>query len=90
MCLERRTSVNTFDKDLAGQGLTCGVAVNKTLTSVTEKANFLMPSLTTCRWQTETEHRTTVHLCSKCLLSRTRMVQGFGENMKQTLVITFT
>lgn len=90
MCLQRKTSVNTVDKDLAGQGLTCGVAVNKILTSVTEKANFLLPSLTTCRWQTETEHRPTVHLCSKCLLSRTRRVLGFGANMKQTLVITFT
>lgn len=90
MCLQGRTSVNTFNKDLAGQWLTCGIAVNKTLTSVTEKANFLLPSLATCRWQTETEHRATVHLCSKCLLSRTRMVLVFGENMKRTLGITFT
>lgn len=90
MCLQGRNLVNTFDKDLAGQGLTCGVAVNKTLTYVTEKANFLLPSLATCRWQTEIERRATVHLCSKCLLSRTRTVLVFGENMKQTLGITFT
>ena len=51
MCLERRTSVNTFDKDLAGQGLTCGVAVNKTLTSVTENLfeDSLCPVTCLCR-----------------------------------------